>query len=78
MEYAILSLNWRSNVKHTIELRSVYVSILLLGVVSLMGDIVYEGSRGLIPDFLKFLGATAFVVGLVSGLGEFLGYATRL
>lgn len=64
--------------KHTIELRSVYVSILLLGVVSLMGDIVYEGSRGLIPDFLKFLGATAFIVGLVSGLGEFLGYATRL
>jgi MFS family permease len=64
--------------KHASELRTAYVSILLLGIVSLMGDIVYEGSRGLIPDYLKFLGATAFIVGLVSGLGEFIGYAMRL
>jgi len=58
--------------------RSAYVGILLLGIVSLMGDVVYEGSRGLVPDYLKFLGATAFIVGLVGGLGEFLGYALRL
>lgn len=64
--------------KHTSEFKSIYVSILLLGIVSLMGDIVYEGSRGLIPDYLKFLGATAFIVGLISGFGEFLGYAVRL
>jgi MFS family permease len=64
--------------KHASEFRTAYVSILLLGIVSLMGDIVYEGSRGLIPDYLKFLGATAFIVGLVSGLGEFIGYAMRL
>ncbi len=64
--------------KYASEFKSIYVSILLLGVVSLMGDIVYEGSRGLIPDYLKFLGATAFIVGLISGLGEFLGYAVRL
>jgi MFS family permease len=60
------------------SLRTAYVSILLLGIVSLMGDVVYEGSRGLIPDYLRFLGATAFIVGFVSGLGEFLGYAMRL
>jgi len=64
--------------KNTSGLRTAYVSILLLGIVSLMGDIVYEGSRGLIPDYLRFLGATAFIVGFVSGLGEFLGYAMRL
>lgn len=64
--------------EHTSEFKSIYVSILLLGIVSLMGDIVYEGSRGLIPDYLKFLGATAFIVGLISGLGEFLGYAVRM
>ncbi|MBS7617406.1 MFS transporter [Candidatus Bathyarchaeota archaeon] len=64
--------------KHASELKNIYVSILLLGIVSLMGDIVYEGSRGLIPGYLKFLGATAFIVGLISGLGEFLGYAVRL
>jgi MFS family permease len=58
--------------------KSAYASILLLGIVSLMGDVVYEGSRGLVPDYLKFLGASAVVVGLVGGLGEFLGYAVRL
>jgi len=58
--------------------KSAYAGILLLGIVSLMGDIVYEGSRGLVPDYLKFLGASAIIVGLVGGLGEFLGYAVRL
>ncbi len=58
--------------------RSAYVGILLFGVISLMGDIVYEGGRGIVPDYLKFIGASAFVVGLVGGLGEFLGYAVRL
>jgi MFS family permease len=43
-----------------------------------MGDIVYEGSRGIVPDYLTFLGATLTVVSLVGGLGEFLGYAMRL
>ncbi|MEM3072505.1 MAG: MFS transporter [Candidatus Bathyarchaeia archaeon] len=30
------------------------------------------------PDYLRFLGVSAVVVGLVGGLGEFLGYAARL
>lgn len=58
--------------------RSAYASIILLGIVSLMGDTVYEGSRGLVPDYLKFLGASAVIVGLVGGFGDFLGYALRL
>jgi MFS family permease len=58
--------------------KGVYFSIILLGVVSLMGDIVYEGARGVIPDYLKFLGVSAFIVGFITGLGEFLGYAVRL
>jgi len=58
--------------------RDAYYGILLLGIVSLMGDIVYEGSRGLVPSYLEFLGATAVVVGLVGGLGDFLGYTARL
>ncbi|MDW8034593.1 MAG: MFS transporter [Nitrososphaerota archaeon] len=58
--------------------KSVYEAILLLGIVSLMGDVIYEGARGLIPDYLKFLGASALVVGLVGGLGEFLGYILRI
>ncbi len=55
-----------------------YTGILLLGIVSLLGDVIYEGGRGLVPDYLKFLGASAVIVGLVGGLGEFLGYAVRL
>jgi len=58
--------------------KSPYIAVLLFGIISLMGDIVYEGGRGLVPDYLKFLGASAVVVGLVGGLGEFLGYAVRL
>jgi len=58
--------------------KSAYAAIILLGIVSLMGDTVYEGSRGLVPDYLKFLGASALIVGLVGGFGEFLGYALRL
>ncbi|MEM2143311.1 MAG: MFS transporter [Candidatus Thorarchaeota archaeon] len=58
--------------------RLAYRGIILLGAVSLFGDIVYEGGRGLIPDYLYALGATALVMGLVSGTGEFMGYAVRL
>ncbi|RLG18955.1 MFS transporter [Nanoarchaeota archaeon] len=58
--------------------RLAYEAILFLGVVSLFGDIVYEGCRGIIPEYLAFLGATAFIVGLVGGLGELIGYSMRL
>lgn len=54
------------------------MTITLIGIVSMMGDIVYEGGRGIIPSYLQILGASAFVVGLVTGLGDFLGYAIRL
>jgi MFS family permease len=58
--------------------RNAYFAILLLGIVSLLGDTVYEGSRGIVPGYLEFLGATAVIVGLVGGLGDFLGYSMRL
>jgi MFS family permease len=46
--------------------------------VSLLADVVYEGSRGLIPEYLRSLGASALVVGAVVGAGEFVGHALRL
>jgi len=58
--------------------RTVYMTIVLIGMVSMMGDIVYEGGRGVIPAYLQILGASAFVVGIISGLGDFIGYALRL
>jgi MFS family permease len=60
------------------DLRRAYMGIILMGLVSLFGDIVYEGARGQIPDFLNFLGASALIVGIVTGAGEFIGYAIRL
>jgi MFS family permease len=54
------------------------LAILFLGIVSLLGDIVYEGSRGIVPAYLDFLGASAVIVGFVGGFGDFLGYAARL
>jgi len=52
--------------------------ILLFGLVSALGDITYETGRGVSGAFLAFLGASATSIGLVSGLGEFLGYGLRL
>jgi MFS family permease len=60
------------------SVRKAYMAIMLFGVVSLLGDTVYEGSRGVIAPYLQSLGASAFAVGLVGGLGEFLGYVLRL
>jgi len=54
------------------------MGIVIFGLVSLFGDIVYEGSRGIVSPFLQKLGASAFLVGLVLGLGEFAGYALRI
>ncbi|HOV62688.1 MAG TPA: MFS transporter [Spirochaetia bacterium] len=52
--------------------------IVLFGIVSLCGDIVYEGARSVNGPYLKTLGANAAMVGLIVGIGEFLGYFIRL
>ena len=58
--------------------KTAYKLILLFGLVSLFGDMVYEGARSVNGPYLKTLGANAAIVGLVAGLAEFLGYAVRL
>ncbi len=52
--------------------------IILLGLVSLFGDVTYEGARSVVGPYLHMLGANAAVVSLVAGAGEFVGYAVRL
>ncbi len=52
--------------------------ILLLGVVSLFADVTYEGARSITGPFLSVLGASATIVGIAAGVGEFLGYSLRL
>jgi MFS family permease len=48
------------------------------GVVSALGDVVYEGARSIIGPFLGHLGATAAVVGLITGTGEAVALVLRL
>ena len=52
--------------------------IVFLGVVSLFGDMTYEGARSITGPYLAMLGASATIVGVVSGFGELIGYAARL
>jgi hypothetical protein len=58
--------------------KKAYQLIILFGIVSLLGDIIYEGARSVNGQYLATLGVSAATVGLVSGVGEFLGYAVRL
>ena len=58
--------------------RQSFKFIFLFGIVSLFGDITYEGGRSIAGPYLATLGASATAVGLVAGLGEFAGYAFRL
>ncbi|MCR8487174.1 MAG: MFS transporter [Crenarchaeota archaeon] len=53
-------------------------ALMTFGFISLLGDIIYEGSRGAISAYLQLLMTPALIVGLAIGLGEFLGYALRL
>ncbi len=52
--------------------------IVLIGIVSLFADMTYEGARSITGPYLGVLGASATVVGIVSGFGELIGYAIRL
>jgi MFS family permease len=48
------------------------------GIVSALADVVYEGARSIIGPYLGSLGATAAVVGLVTGIGEAAALVLRL
>lgn len=60
-----------------IQRRRAVVLIVLIGCVSLFADMTYEGGRSIAGPFLGMLGASAVIVSIVSGLGEFLGYGVR-
>ncbi len=52
--------------------------IVFLGIVSLFGDMTYEGARSITGPYLGMLGVTATTIGIVSGFGELMGYGARL
>lgn len=57
--------------------RALYL-VLLLGIVSLLADMTYEGARSVLGPYFQLLGAGAAVVAAVAGLGELLGYVLRI
>jgi len=50
--------------------RGIGINILLLGVVSFLTDLSSEMMMPILPMFITALGGTAFVVGLIGGLGD--------
>jgi MFS family permease len=52
--------------------------IVTFGVVSLLADVVYEGARSITGPLLAALGASAALVGLITGLGEAAALVLRL
>ncbi len=58
--------------------RRAVVFIVFLGIVSLFGDMTYEGARSIAGPFLGLLGVGAATIGIVSGFGELAGYGARL
>lgn len=51
--------------------------VIFMGIVSLFGDMTYEGARGVVGAFLGHLGASGAIIGAVAGGAEFAGYAIR-
>lgn len=54
------------------------IFVILMGIVSLFGDMTYEGARSIVGQYLAILGASGLVVGAVAGFGELIGYGFRL
>src|SRR5579859_828269 len=51
--------------------------VFIIGIVSLFGDMTYEGARSINGAFLGSLGASGTIVGFVAGFGELIGYGLR-
>ncbi|MGB8199264.1 MAG: MFS transporter, partial [Pseudonocardiaceae bacterium] len=52
--------------------------VISFGVVSGLADVVYEGARSIIGPFLGDLGASAALIGLITGAGEAAALVFRL
>lgn len=52
--------------------------VLVFGLVSGLGDVVDEGARSITGPFLATFGASAALVGVITGLGEAVTLVLRL
>ena len=55
-----------------------YVIILIFGIISLLGDVIYEGARSIYGPFTKTIEMDIVLVGIIIGTAEFLGYFIRI
>src|SRR5215204_5870366 len=53
-------------------------AVIGFGVVSLSADMVYEGARSITGPLLASLGASAVLVGLITGVGEAMALLLRV
>ncbi|MEM4360859.1 MAG: MFS transporter [Candidatus Anstonellaceae archaeon] len=58
--------------------KDLFAILILFGIISLFGDIIYESSRGVIGPYLSVLGANAYIIGIVVGVAEVVGYLIRI
>ncbi|MDD3114027.1 MAG: MFS transporter [Candidatus Izemoplasmatales bacterium] len=58
--------------------KSALVFLVFLGFISLLSDFTHEGARSIYGSYLGLIGVSAFLISLISGLGEFLGQALRI
>src|SRR5437588_12832970 len=61
----------------TIGSSPAFTCVLTMGIVNLFGDMTYEGGGAVNGQFMATLGASAAIVSITAGIGEFLGYALR-
>ncbi len=52
--------------------------VVWFGLVSALSDVVYESARSIIGPFLGSLGASAAIVGVITGIGEAVALVLRL
>ncbi len=60
------------------KIRPIILVIVLFGLNSFFADIIYEGARSIMPNFLRTFGYTVFQVGIIIGSAELVGYLFRL
>jgi len=54
-----------------------FAFVFAMGIVNLFADMTYEGGASINGPFMGTLGASAAVISMVAGVGEFLGYGLR-
>jgi MFS family permease len=56
---------------------SAFAFVMTMGIVNLFADMTYEGGASINGPFLGTLGASAVMISIIAGVGEFLGYSLR-